>query len=102
MKLRNYFGLSLRLYFGINLFVYPFLDFFLFIVLELFDINTVVCGTIFIILFIVIGVKIYSIKCPECNTKLIETYRVGSKYYQGVFHKVPEKCPCCGIALDEV
>lgn len=102
MKLRYYFGLSIRMYFEINLFVYPFLDFFLFIILESLGLNIKVCGILFIIIFVIVGIKTYSIKCPECNTKLIETYRISSKYYSGAFHRAPKKCPCCGIDLDEV
>ncbi|MBR5646364.1 MAG: hypothetical protein IKX23_06975 [Treponema sp.] len=102
MKLRYILGLSLRMYFGIILYVFPFADFLLFIFLNQFGISVYISALIFIILFIIIGIMIYGTKCPECNTRLIETYRIGSKYYQGGFHKVQEKCPCCGLDLDTV
>lgn len=102
MKLRHYLGLSLRMYFGIILFVIPFAVFFLFVLLVIMGLSMTICGIIFLILFILYGVYVYTIKCPKCNTKLIETYKVFSKYYKGGFHKVPQKCPCCGLDLDEV
>ncbi len=102
MKLRYYLGLSLRIYFGIILFVCPFAAFFFCLFLHLSGLSFNVSCIIFVCLFIFIGIKIYKIKCPKCNTRLIETYRVGSKYYRGGFHKVPKTCPCCGLNLDEV
>ena len=102
MKLLQKLGINLRAYFLFILFFCPFIDFFLCVFLYLGGISAKICIGLFWFIFICIWIHIESIKCPNCGTKLISTYRVMSKYYKGVYHTVPKNCPCCGLDLDEV
>ena len=101
MKLRHYLGLSLRMYFTIVKYSI-FLDIILFAVLSNLGCPSTLCFIIVIGYLILWMIIMLNIKCPKCNTKLTETYSVFSKYYKGGFHKVSQKCPCCGLDLDEV
>lgn len=101
LKLRQIIGLSLRESFIIHKYSI-FLDVILLAFFSMLGFSSTFCLIFFIAYFVIWIIITQSFKCPKCNTKLTETYSIFSKYYKGGFHRVPQKCPCCGQDLDEV
>ncbi|MBP5359486.1 MAG: hypothetical protein J6Y69_09965 [Treponema sp.] len=101
MKLRQIIGISIRESFIISKYSI-FLDVILLALFSNLEFSSTFCLIFFIGYIVVWMIIMQSYKCPKCNTKLTETYKVFSKYYKGGFHKVPQNCPCCGLNLDEV
>ena len=94
--------MSLRSSFTIMFFGFPFADFFLSLFLYFLGVPIEACGIVFLVVFVVCSILIGKIKCPNCKTKLKDSFNIFSRYYRGGFHSIPKNCPCCGQDLDEV
>ena len=92
--------MTIRSKFTLIFFIIPFGALFLLIFLLNSSFSTVLNIIIFSIYLIIFLIKINSYKCPRCGLKLLETYKISSKYYKGAYHRVPQECPCCGQNLE--